>query len=65
MFASAPWSSRYRTYLVPGPTAAVLGRVVTGTGNGDGFEGVVNGHVLGTYMHGPLLPKNADTFGYA
>ena len=42
----------------PGPTATVLGRVVTGTGNGDGYEGVVNGRVLGTYMHGPALARN-------
>ena len=24
-----------------------------------GFEGVRNGNVIGTYLHGPLLPKNA------
>jgi len=42
----------------PGPTASTLGRVVSGTGNGDGWEGVVNGHVLGTYMHGPALARN-------
>jgi CobQ-like glutamine amidotransferase family enzyme len=42
----------------PGETATPLGRVVSGTGNGDGWEGVVNGHVLGTYMHGPALARN-------
>ncbi|HUA11673.1 MAG TPA: glutamine amidotransferase [Solirubrobacteraceae bacterium] len=37
-----------------------LGRVLRGYGNdGDsGFEGAVNGNTIGTYLHGPLLPKN-------
>ena len=37
-----------------------LGRVVYGCGNNgeDGGEGVVYKHVVGTYLHGPLLPKN-------
>lgn len=37
-----------------------LGRVVAGFGNNgdDGEEGCVDGHVFGTYLHGPLLPKN-------
>lgn len=43
-----------------------LGTVVRGHGNNgeDGGEGAVAGHVIGTYLHGPLLPKNpwlADT----
>jgi CobQ-like glutamine amidotransferase family enzyme len=48
-----------RTYL--GAGARPLGRVVAGYGNngGDGFEGVWRDNVVGTYMHGPLLPKNA------
>jgi CobQ-like glutamine amidotransferase family enzyme len=48
-----------RTYL--GPAATPLGRVVSGHGNngGDGYEGVRRGNVIGTYLHGPLLPKNA------
>jgi CobQ-like glutamine amidotransferase family enzyme len=48
-----------RTYL--GPGAKPLGRVLRGRGNNgqDGFEGVRQGGVLGTYLHGPLLPKNA------
>ncbi|MBO0768343.1 MAG: glutamine amidotransferase, partial [Solirubrobacterales bacterium] len=25
----------------------------------DGYEGVREGNVIGTYLHGPLLPKNA------
>lgn len=48
-----------RTYL--GPSAEPLGRVLHGHGNNgrDGFEGVKRGHLMGTYLHGPLLPKNA------
>jgi hypothetical protein len=38
-----------------------LGRVLRGHGNDgrSGVEGVRKGNVVGTYMHGPLLPKNA------
>jgi lipid II isoglutaminyl synthase (glutamine-hydrolysing) len=48
-----------RTYL--DPTARPLGKVVKGHGNngGDGFEGVWEKNIVGTYLHGPLLPKNA------
>jgi CobQ-like glutamine amidotransferase family enzyme len=48
-----------RTYL--GPGAQPLGRVVKGFGNNgkDGFEGVRRDNLIGTYLHGPLLPKNA------
>jgi CobQ-like glutamine amidotransferase family enzyme len=48
-----------RTHLGPGATA--LGRVLKGHGNNgrDGLEGVRRGTVIGTYLHGPLLPKNA------
>jgi CobQ-like glutamine amidotransferase family enzyme len=44
-----------------GPRASALGRVVKGHGNNgeDGYEGVHHGSVIGTYLHGPLLPKNA------
>jgi CobQ-like glutamine amidotransferase family enzyme len=47
-----------------GPGAAPLGRVLRGHGNDgrSGFEGVRGGPrdtVVGTYLHGPLLPKNA------
>jgi CobQ-like glutamine amidotransferase family enzyme len=44
-----------------GPAAAPLGRVLKGYGNNgeDGYEGVRRGSVIGTYLHGPLLPKNA------
>lgn len=48
-----------RTHL--GPSARALGRVLRGHGNNgqDGREGVREGSVIGTYLHGPLLPKNA------
>jgi CobQ-like glutamine amidotransferase family enzyme len=48
-----------RTYL--GIGARPLGRVVKGHGNNgdDGFEGVWRDNLVGTYLHGPLLPKNA------
>ena len=44
-----------------GPSAQPLGRVLRGHGNNgrDGHEGVRSGSVIGTYLHGPLLPKNA------
>jgi hypothetical protein len=47
-----------RTFL--GPTAKPLGRVRLGFGNNgsDGGEGYLQGGVLGTYLHGSLLPKN-------
>lgn len=43
-----------------GPEAKPLGRVLAGHGNNgtDGLEGVRVGSVIGTYLHGPLLPKN-------
>ena len=48
-----------RTHL--GPGAKPLGRVISGHGNNgrDGYEGVREGRLIGTYLHGPLLPKNA------
>jgi len=48
-----------RTHLGAGATP--LGRVLKGHGNtgATGFEGVLEDHVIGTYLHGPLLPKNA------
>lgn len=44
-----------------GPGVAPLGRVLSGHGNDgrSGYEGVRWGNVIGTYLHGPLLPKNA------
>jgi lipid II isoglutaminyl synthase (glutamine-hydrolysing) len=48
-----------RTYL--GGEAEALGRVLEGHGNNgkDGLEGVRRVNLIGTYLHGPLLPKNA------
>ncbi len=48
-----------RTYL--GADAEPLGRVLKGHGNNgrDGLEGVRRANLFGTYLHGPLLPKNA------
>ena len=47
---------------VLGPDATALGRVTRGVGNGaDGEEkvdGVVQGSVIATYMHGPALARN-------
>ena len=47
-----------------GPGAVPLGRVLRGHGNDgrSGHEGVLGGprgNVVGTYLHGPLLPKNS------
>ncbi len=48
-----------RTYIDAG--GEPLGRVIHGNGNNgsDGLEGIVRGNLIGTYLHGPLLPKNA------
>jgi lipid II isoglutaminyl synthase (glutamine-hydrolysing) len=48
-----------RTHL--GAREAPLGRVLRGHGNtgSSGAEGVRRDGVIGTYLHGPLLPKNA------
>ena len=47
-----------RTALGPGERA--LGRVLKGFGNdgASGYEGVRRENTIGTYLHGPLLPKN-------
>ena len=47
-----------RTILDEG--ALPLGRVVAGFGNDgrSGFEGCRLGNAIGTYLHGPLLPRN-------
>ena len=44
-----------------GPAGQPLGRVLRGHGNdgATGLEGGRDGNVIGTYLHGPLLPKNA------
>jgi lipid II isoglutaminyl synthase (glutamine-hydrolysing) len=47
-----------RTHL--GPTQTPLGRVLKGHGNDgrSGVEGARTQNTIGTYLHGPLLPKN-------
>jgi hypothetical protein len=47
-----------RTFL--GEKARPLGRVLHGKGNNgsDKTEGAVQGNIIGTYLHGSLLPKN-------
>ena len=47
-----------RTLL--GPDAQPLGRVRDGIGNGDGsgWDGLVQGNVIATYLHGPALARN-------
>ncbi|EFK55191.1 glutamine amidotransferase [Corynebacterium genitalium ATCC 33030] len=50
---------------VLGPDAEPLGTVRTGNGNGGGagsarVEGVVQGSVIATYMHGPALARNPE-----
>ncbi|MDJ0409498.1 type 1 glutamine amidotransferase [Rhodococcoides fascians] len=49
-----------------GVDAAPLAKVTHGVGNGvgDGREGVVQGSVLGTYMHGPVLARNPELADY-
>ncbi len=49
-----------------GAGQAPFGRVRHGQGNNgsDGTEGAITGHVIGSYLHGPILPANprlADT----
>ncbi|OGG30403.1 cobalamin biosynthesis protein CobQ [Candidatus Gottesmanbacteria bacterium RIFCSPLOWO2_01_FULL_46_9] len=47
-----------RTHL--GPKMKPLAKVQRGFGNNgeDGFEGAVYKHAIGSYFHGPILPKN-------
>lgn len=43
-----------------------FGKVLYGAGNTgeSGYEGVVYKNVIGTYLHGPLLPKNPQVCDY-
>jgi CobQ-like glutamine amidotransferase family enzyme len=49
-----------KTYLRDGIKS--FGNVIKGYGNNgeDMKEGVMSNNFIGTYMHGPLLPKNSD-----
>lgn len=53
-----------RTYLHPG--ARPLGKVLHGGGNNseDGWEGCQRQCAIGTYLHGPALPKNPSLADY-
>jgi CobQ-like glutamine amidotransferase family enzyme len=48
-----------RTHLGAGQSP--LGHLLKGYGNDgrSGFEGALSGNTIGTYLHGPLLPKNS------
>ena len=49
----------HRGGTVLGPAARPLGRVISGIGNnGEQAEGVVQGRIIGTYLHGPVLARN-------
>jgi CobQ-like glutamine amidotransferase family enzyme len=54
----------HRGVTTLGPGTPPLGRVVTGTGNGTSeraghrTEGVLTDHIIGTYLHGPVLARN-------
>ena len=46
-------------YTTLGPEATPLAKVEKGIGNdGLGYEGAVQGRVIGTYPHGPVLARN-------
>lgn len=49
-----------RTYL--GSTVEPLGKVIKGYGNNgeDYTEGAIYNNAIGTYLHGPVLPKNPE-----
>jgi len=53
-----------RTYL--SETVRPFGQVLVGFGNNgkDGSEGVVYNNTIGTYLHGPVLPKNLELADY-
>lgn len=52
----------HRGGTVLGSAASPLAAVSRGAGNraGDGFDGVVQGSVVATYMHGPCLARNPE-----
>ena len=52
----------HRGGTVLGPDARPLAAVVKGAGNrlGDGFDGVTQGSVVATYLHGPCLARNPE-----
>ncbi|MFT3898834.1 MAG: glutamine amidotransferase [Gordonia sp. (in: high G+C Gram-positive bacteria)] len=56
----------HRGITTLGSGATPLAKVRHGVGNGtaDKVEGVVQGSVIGTYMHGPLLARNPELADY-
>ncbi len=50
----------HRGHTILGPDTAPLSRVISGTGNGDGTDGVLTSTVIGTYLHGPVMARNPD-----
>ena len=59
--AASPASRTTAAAPISVPRRRRSARVVSGFGNNgkDGHEGVRRGRLIGTYLHGPLLPKNA------
>jgi hypothetical protein len=53
-------SHRGRTRLGPATTALAELEVGTGNGTEPPTDGAVAGHVVGTYLHGPVLPRNPE-----
>jgi CobQ-like glutamine amidotransferase family enzyme len=51
------YENHARGFVLASP-AEPLGRVLTGTGNGEGAEGVRWKSVWGTHLHGPVLARN-------
>lgn len=48
-------------YTTLGPDASPLARVQVGVGNdGRGYEGAMQGRVVATYPHGPVLARNPE-----
>ena len=51
---------RGRTRLGPGATPLAELEVGTGNGTNPPTDGAIAGHVVGTYLHGPVLPRNPE-----
>jgi CobQ-like glutamine amidotransferase family enzyme len=51
---------RGRTELSDGTQPLVELEVGTGNGDSPATDGAVRGHVVGTYLHGPVLPRNPE-----
>jgi CobQ-like glutamine amidotransferase family enzyme len=45
-------------HTVRDPGIAALGHVAVGIGNGDRTDGALQGRLVGTYLHGPVLARN-------